>query len=520
MKNSLSKIKENYKVLLGALTVLVVCLGIFFYYGQKKEIMFCDEVYSYTVANVHGVHIAVRDNKWYTAAEMDKRFSSIEEGYNFKDVAIGTGNDVSPPIYYCSIKAMAATFPTSTSKWIGFGTNLFFFIPFLLLLYWGLWKITKKPWLSLAFTVLLGANQGMQGIALLIRMYMLFVLCLQIFFMQTEVLSRKHTKPWIYLGIGITTFVGFMTHYYFAMYVALFSVFFLLEKILRKNWKQFFAYLGAMIGAVAAATVYFPQWIRHFFGSDKANTSINAFGDWSGLGAEVLEAFDQIGSFVFHNHGILYWILLIVICIFFFRIKSEEIADIKKNCGMHLLAQMTYYCVVAHVMPSSEERYHWAVVVLQCITALYMLAYILKYEGLLEKKKIAAGILTVTTVYAALFPMRLTQVPYIGVQYKEGRLVMEQYENTPWIIYGEKDWVLHCPAFDFLIPEQIMFHTDTSTMVYDEVLQNSKEVVLYVRSEEHLTEVLNKLREISGRDCQAEFLAERPYNDAYLITLE
>ena len=79
MKNSLSKIKENYKVLLGALTVLVVCLGIFFYYGQKKEIMFCDEVYSYTVANVHGVHIAVRDNKWYTAAEMDKRFSSIEE---------------------------------------------------------------------------------------------------------------------------------------------------------------------------------------------------------------------------------------------------------------------------------------------------------------------------------------------------------------------------------------------------------------------------------------------------------
>ncbi len=514
-----TKLKDKTSFVIGLAVVLLICLGIFFYYGEKKEIMFCDEVYTYTVANVHGVHLAVRDNKWYAAEEMDKRFSSLE-GYNFKDVRLGTGNDVSPPIYYNSFKAVAATFPSSTSKWLGFGTNLISFIPFLMLLYWGIWKITEKPWIAAAFTLLLGVNQGMQGIALLIRMYMLFAACMLIFYLYTETLNREKEKIPTYIGLGIVTFMGFMTHYYFAMYVALFSVFFLVEKVLKRKWKQSLAYLGTMIAAVAAATIYFPQWIRHFFGSDKGNTSISTLTDWSDFGAEITEALGQIGNFVFPNYGILYWGVLIIVGIFFFRIKNSEVSNIKKNCGMHLAAQMTYYCVVAHMMPSPEERYYWPVIVLQCITAIYMLAYVLKYEGLLEKKKIVAIILGITAVYVALFPIRMKKVPYHGAEFKEGRLIMEAYSQTPWIIYGDKDWVLHCPAFDFLIPEQIMFHTDTSTIVYDEMLANGKEFVLYVRSDEHLAQVLGKLTEIYEQEWNAEKLADRSYNDAYLITLE
>ena len=129
-------------------------------------------------------------------------------------------------------------------------------------------------------------------------------------------------------------------------------------------------------------------------------------------------------------------------------------------------------------------------------------------------------ILGVTAVYAAMFPQRMKDVPYHGAEYKEGRLIMEEYADTPWIIYGDKDWVLHCAAFDFLIPEQIMFHTDTSTMVYDEMLKERGEFVLYVRSEEHLSEVTEKMKELYAVECSVEKLAERPYNDAYLITLE
>ena len=35
-------------------------------------------------------------------------------------------------------------------------------------------------------------------------------------------------------------------------------------------------------------------------------------------------------------------------------------------------------------------------------------------------------------------------------------------------VYGKIDWVLHYTTFDFLIPEQLMFIIDTSTMTYDD----------------------------------------------------
>ena len=73
---------------------------------------------------------------------------------------------------------------------------------------------------------------------------------------------------------------------------------------------------------------------------------------------------------------------------------------------------------------------------------------------------------------------------------------------------------------DFLIPEQLMFITDASTLGYDEVLQNNDEIVLYARSEEHLEDTVDRLEEISGYEYSHQLLAERSYNDAYLIMRE
>ena len=41
--------------ILGLVVTLFVCLGIFFYYGEKKEIMFCDEVYTFTPADIENL---------------------------------------------------------------------------------------------------------------------------------------------------------------------------------------------------------------------------------------------------------------------------------------------------------------------------------------------------------------------------------------------------------------------------------------------------------------------------------
>ena len=311
-----------------------------------------------------------------------------------------------------------------------------------------------------------------------------------------------------------------MTHYYFAIYVALFSAFFMLYKILQKYWKPAFAYLGSMVAAVAAATVFFPAWISQIFASSKGSSSIDAMSSWSGFGEEVLDALEDVGEFILPDKAWLYWLLLIIICIVFFMMKDSELADVKKNFGFHLASQMIYYCLVAHVMPSPEPRYYWAVVIIQCITALYMLAYVLRHYRLLEKKAVIALMLGSAVIYTVFFQDRMKEVPYHDERLREGRLVMEQYDKIPWIIFGERDWVLHCTAFDFLIPEQLMFITDELGVGYDDVIKNTDEIVLYVRNEEDLEATVERLIQVSGRRYSYELLAERSYNNAYLITRE
>ena len=70
MDTLIQKIKVNYQIILALIIALAVGTGAFCYYGNEKEISFCDEVYSYTIIN-HGIGLNVRDNRWYADGEMD-----------------------------------------------------------------------------------------------------------------------------------------------------------------------------------------------------------------------------------------------------------------------------------------------------------------------------------------------------------------------------------------------------------------------------------------------------------------
>lgn len=513
MKN---KMKENYPILLGLLLSLLICIGIFCCYGNQKEISFCDEVYSYTIIDVHGVHLAVRDNKWYTAPEIDKRFSSVE-GFNYPAVIEATGWDVHPPVYYLVFKTIAALFPESTSKWLGFGTNLLFFIPFIALLYLGIYRISKSWWMALGFTVLFGIHPGVQGCALLIRMYMLLALCFLAFFFQTWRLWERPEKKLIYAGLGLTVFLGFMTQYYFSVYVVLFSILWGADQLLQGNWRCFLEYFGAMAAAVAVSVLAFPKWIEHIFFGYRGEASFDTLSSWGNFLEELQEAFTTVGEFVFPGHGYLYWILLILMAVLFFTIRNPEMRKTKKFFAMHLAAQIGYYCVIAHVMPTVESRYYWSVILVQGVLLLCMTAYVLKAYGLHEKKQTMAIVLAGAALFMATAAGRAELVPYSGVNYREGRLVVEDYSETPWIYYGEHNWQMHCTAFDFLIPEQIQFVTDLQNFVYDETIEKCSKVVLYAQSEEEVLALAERIREVSGRKAALQKLAERSYNEAYLL---
>lgn len=520
MKNILQNLKKNQRVIIILVLTVAICISVFGYYGNEKEIAFCDEVYTYTIVN-HGIGLKVRDNRWYVDGEMDYRLNSSSGYFGYKEAIEITGRDVHPPVYYLVFKTFSMLFPYSTSKWIGLLTNLTAYIPMLCMIYWEIWKISKKPWLAAAFTILFAAHPGIQGCALLIRMYFLLALWLIVFFMQTKQLCEKsENKWWLYVALGITTFLGFMTQYYFAVYVVLFSIFWGIDALYHKKWKQLAAYMGAMITAVGASVCFFPQWIEHIFYGYKGQASIETLNSWANYGAELKETFSIIGDYVFPNHGYLYWIVLTVIMICFLTIQDPKLKQTKKHVMMHFAAQILYYCIIAHVMPSVESRYFWSVISVQMFMLVLMLVYFLESQKVFEKKKLVIGTMILSMVYALTAPVRISEVPNLGTEYKEGRITMEQYAHVPWIYYGERNWRMHCTAFDILIPDYLMYIRDLSTLVYDEILQSSQEIVIYAQSEEEIAQLIGKLEEVSGYECSSELLAKRAYNYAYLVTFQ
>lgn len=519
MNNILLKIKENYLLFLGLILSLFIAVGAFCYYGNEKEIIFCDEVYTYTIVN-HGIGLNVRDNRWYEDGEMDYRLNSSSGYYGYKEAIEITGQDVHPPVYYLVFKTFSMLFPNSTSKWIGFAANLVAYIPMLALLYWAIWKISKKVWVATLLTILFGTHPGVLGYALLIRMYFWLAFWLFLFFLQTKKMySAKETNWKMYIVLGAITFLGFMTQYYFAVYVVFFSLLWGIDRLIHGKWKQIFAYFATMISAVGLSTWFFPQWIHHIFFGYKGEDSFATLNSWDNYLEELKQTFHIVATYVFEN-GRIYWIAFFVIIGLFFTLRDSQLKTIKKHYMMHIAAQILYYCIVAHVMPSVEQRYFVSVILVQLITLLLMLTHVFVHYKLSERKLVAVGLAGVALVAVMYLPDYTDDFPYSGYKYKEGRLTVEEYADIPWVYYGERDWEMHCTAFDVLIPNQLMYIRDLSTLTYDEVLQSSSEIVVYTKTEDEINAFVQKMNEVSGLEWQCNYLAERAFNDAYLITCE
>lgn len=510
--------KEQYKMVLAVLIIVIISTGVFCYYGYEKEIIFCDEVYSYTIVN-NDIGLKIKDNKWYEQDEIESQMSSSSGTFGYDDVIETTGEDVHPPMYYLILKTFSMIFPQSTSKWIGFAANYIIFIPMLILVCFTSLKIMNKPWCIAAFTILFAIHSSVQGCALLIRMYFHLTFWLLCFVILTKQIAEGKENWRIYLMLGMITFLGFMTQYYFAVYVAIFSFLWGIDRILNKRWKSLLVYLGTMISAVVVSMLYFPQWIEHIFHGYKGKASFQKLSNWENYFEDLKKVFEIVGEFVVTDHAILGWCILLISTVFFLSLKNSKLKDIKKYYSMNIITQLLYYCVIARVMPGIESRYFWSVIIVQMVFVLWMLLHIIKHYQLCNKKIFSILILAMTITFVVTVPNRKNEVSYNGIKYREGRIEVEKYSSIPWIYYGDRDWKMHCAAFDYLIPEQIMFIRDLSTLVYDEILQNSSSFLVYSKTEEEILEFETVIKEISGLDYTYELVAKRPYNYAFLFKL-
>lgn len=258
---------------------LILCILI----GTQKKSLFCDETYSYGLANSEKyTFIDPETAKKYSDTGWVKReyFEdyleiSREVPFSFKAAFENQKRDVHPPLYYCVLHLFCLLNNGNFTKWTGLALN---FVMLILIdaamIYISNYFLKDKRMSIVAVFLWTFSAAGLSNI-LLIRMYMMLTFeMLAYVAIHIKMLEKQKIEIFDILGISILVVCGGLTHYYFYLFAVCFSmpvcIYFILDK---KLYKMFTYAISICVGAGIALCV-FPDTLMHIFHGYRGNEVI------------------------------------------------------------------------------------------------------------------------------------------------------------------------------------------------------------------------------------------------------
>ncbi len=519
------------------LVVLMISILSFVYWGNRKEIWFCDEIYTFESSNgFEQEWPAELVDVWQTGEQVEAYFAADSDSLSLESISNRLYND-HVPLYFWIFRIVSFYFfPGSGSIWIGLSINLVFYIPLVLLVYKVFSNLTKSPIFAGVTTLLTCVvNRVMLEQAITLRMYMmLLVFQVLILFCQFMVLKRvyeqKKLSPLLFVGMYVASVAGFLTHYdYWIFYaVTMFvSCAWLLILAIKNSGKQFWksgefrTVLWNVSNFVLAllSTIWIFPYCRWNLNRGKGQMALHSIFDFSAEKIKKIAwGYERLVKSVW-GELLPVWLglLLILIClvsgvVILWRRGEKHILT---AYAVTVLVTQIYQLAVCFTLPDGwEERYLWGsfsifwwCVIYGFYLSAQQLFLLVKQEN---RRKLTVGI--VGAAAAILF--FAGQVAVIddgaGVAYlfhpNKDRQALEENAEIPWIVYGAGADVYS--YYDWMIPQEICFltmdNTETDANALLEIADED-EIILYVYAEYH-DEAVTFFEQALNRTIESEIV--------------
>lgn len=539
--------KENRITIIIGLLLLTAGTLSLLYWGSKKEIWFCDEIYSYQSANGFEQDWPMNSaDKWMTGSDVDAFFAADWDKLSFNDITVRLFDD-HVPLYFWLFRAVSFFFfKGSGTIWIGLTINLLFYLVFLGLGYMLFCRLTRNPLLSgLIMSLTCIVNRLLLEQNTILRMYMMLLtaealLLLGGFRIIREV-SKNKLSPGVFFYLFFVSVAGFLTHYDFWIFYAAESFCFclwLLIQAFRKNGKKFwfsaaFRYAAAWCVSFVLsllATIWLFPYCRWNLNKGKGRMALSSLFNFSGVKIkQIAMGYEHLSISLF---GAIFpvktGILLIFVCILGGGILLFRNKEYRRLTGLVLtiLTAQTYQLAVCFTMPAEfEVRYLWGAYTIMMLCMAY--GAVLLLQSLFNKiesrktRRITQWI-TVFFLSVCILAGEISvvdggkEIPYLFYEEKDVDL-LEENRGIPWIVFGiDAADVYSC--YDWRIPERICFLTLDNTSEDRTAVHNlqSERFVLYVY-EEHLSEALSFFEQELKRTPKAEYLTRSTNYTVYLV---
>lgn len=544
----MEKIKKEKKIylILGILLVLQIVTAL--YFGGKKTGFHYDEYYSYYSSNVTW-GLVPTDREWKPGSEIRNEFMVAPgEGFRFSDVVRMQTYDVHPPFYYLLLHTACSLTPGVFSKWQGLVLNLIFFAASWCVLARLTFEMVQTVWnkkagriAAAAVCLLYGFNPAVISGIMLVRMYMLLGLfVLTATWLHVRALNQNKRGWGFYLPVMLTVYLGFLTHYYFSVYMfflaAAMECYLLFETVENKSWgqkwKDCFTYGFAVVGAMALAVVSYPACLGHIFRGYRGTEAMGEFFDLSNTAGRIRFFAGLLNEYVFGE--------LMALVILEILLLSLTAWTLKKRSGrsgwamrcralwVPAIAVTGYFAVVTKTaLLTAEEANRYQLPVYGLILMFtVVLTALLAAKGLPANRVRKLAWIFSGTVFALLFigeARGLAQGRVLFLYEEDAENIAFAQENhDAAVVYfynGNLMWMIWDDSLELMQYDRIYFvnMADVSP-VTEPGLQAADRALVYVARGDNSQAALEAVEAAFSEGVEVKLVRELLYCDLYELT--
>ena len=384
--NIMSKPKADTAFIIMLIITIVLQLAVALCFCMQKQGFHYDENYSYYSSNVtYGLNPP--DGDWLSGSTIAEEFCITPGmGFNFPLVAQMQSFDVHPPVYYFLLNIICSLSSGIFSKWQGLILNLIFFVISELLIIAIANKVGNKnkaiTWFSLA---LFGFSPAIISGITFIRMYMLLTSeCMALILlhmnMLTDIKNNSSLSRFVkyLIQIAVTVYIGFLTHYYFAVFAFFVAAFTTLYLFFSKNTrKTSYIYAITVIAGLLSAVLSYPASLRHIFRGYRGTEAMGAFFDMNNLSDRMGLFVGLIDDYVLNRT---FYILLLIILLAYVQVRFMNKRVSPNLCfGLSFITAVGYFAIVMKTALMNYEeavRYEmpiYGLLIILIVVSLYSL---------------------------------------------------------------------------------------------------------------------------------------------------
>lgn len=511
------------------ITTLLLCMVVAFVACKSKSGYHEDEYYSYYSSNrTQGLWVeneSLLDNKTI----FDEYAVVPGEGFNFSLVKEVQSWDVHPPLYYFILHFVCSVTAGKFSMWQGLAINLICLaLAVVLMLIIGEKLIGDYPIAVAVTTAAWAVSSATLTGVVFIRMYML----LTVWILAVTLLHLiAADRIWFYVALGVLTFLGFMTHYYFFLWLFYLAVLYNVWTIIKtRRVISLIKYGITMIITFAVCYVFYPAFPAQMFRGQRGAQATGNFFDLSNTWERICFFADKVNRIGFGGLLGVYLVLIVAagIGVFIWSRKEKLHVAVPAMSIILLLSVLGYFLTVsktALLLGDSSIRYQMPVLgVAYTAIASLIVAF---GKGIMENRKLNIR----QAVYPATIFVVLLLIANIVSDYKgnisflypeKAEQLNEMTENTgiPIIyVYDEGEtWCVWDSTAELLTHEEVYLVSGNEEQNgdYSEVNMDDG-VIVFISSTVDNDEVIQHFIDYHSEISTSELLFTDDYCDAYKL---